>query len=170
MARRRAGPEGHRLQALQAHGALHPHPQDVTAPLFRDSAFFDPHDVVQVKYEMLRRVRAERASVSETAADFGFSRPAFYQARAAFAREGLPGLLPRKRGPKQPHKLTDAVVAVLATAVTEAGAPLRGPALVALLQARFGLVAHPRSIDRSVRRYHASARVRAGEAGPEKKR
>lgn len=166
MARRRAGPAGPRTQALQAHGALHPHPQDVTAPLFRDSAFFDPHDVVQVKYEMLRRVRTERASVTETAADFGFSRPAFYQARAAFTREGLPGLLPRKRGPKRPHKLTDAVLAVLATAVTEAGDTLRAPALVALLQARFGLVAHPRSVERSLHRYHAAQAVHGAQAAP----
>ena len=110
-----------RVQALKARGALHSHPQDVTEPLFRDSAFFDPHDVVQVKYEMLRRVRTETTSVSDAAADFGFSRPAFYHARAAFTREGLPGLLPRKRGPKQAHKLTDEVLAVLAAALTDDG-------------------------------------------------
>jgi transposase len=157
----------HRARALATHGALHPHPQDVTAALFQDSAFFDPRDVVQVKYEMLRRVRTERASVTETAADFGFSRPAFYQARAAFTREGLPGLLPRKRGPKRPHKLTDEVLAVLATAGADTGGPLRATALAALLTARFGIVAHPRSIERSLRRYHAA---RADRAGQEKKR
>src|SRR5678816_538818 len=43
-----------RQQALSAQGATHPHPQAVTDPLFRDSAFFDPNDLVQVKYEMLR--------------------------------------------------------------------------------------------------------------------
>ena len=143
----------HRVQALKARGALHSHPQDVTEALFRDSAFFDPHDVVQVKYEMLRRVRTETASVSEAAADFGFSRPAFYQARAAFTREGLPGLLPRKRGPKQPHKLTDDVLAVLATARTDDGRVPRATELAALVKRQFGIVAHPRSIERSVRRY-----------------
>ena len=53
--------------------------------------------------------------VSDAAADFGFSRPSFYAARAAFQRAGLPGLLPQKRGPRQPHKLTDDVLAFLAT-------------------------------------------------------
>jgi transposase len=144
-----------RVQALKARGALHSHPQDVTELLFRDSAFFDPHDVVQVKYEMLRRVRTETTSVSDAAADFGFSRPAFYQARAAFTREGLPGLLPRKRGPKQPHKLTDDVLAVLATALTDDGRPPRATELAALAKRQFGIVAHPRSIERSVRRYRA---------------
>jgi len=151
----------HRVQALQARGALHSHPQDVVEPLFRDSAFFDPHDAVQVKYEMLRRVRTEPTSVSDAAADFGFSRPAFYQARAAFTRDGLPGLLPRKRGPKQPHKLTAEVLAVLAAARTDDGRVPRPTALAALLKRRFGIVAHPRSIERRVRQYRA---------GQEKKR
>lgn len=146
----------HRQHALKARGALHSHPQDVTEPLFRDSAFFDPHDVVQVKYEMLRRVRAETSSVSDAAADFGFSRPAYYQAHAAFTREGLPGLLPRKRGPKQPHKLTDAVLAVLTATRTDDRRVLPATALAAVLKARFGIVAHPRSIERSVRRYRAA--------------
>lgn len=144
-----------RVQALQARGALHAHPQDVNAPLFHDSAFFDPHDVVQVKYEMLRRVRTEPTSVSEAAADFGFSRPAFYHARAAFTREGLPGLLPRKRGPKQPHKLTDEVLAVLVAARTADGQVPRATELAAVVRRQFGIVAHPRTIERSVRRYRA---------------
>ena len=39
---------------------LHPHPETVTAALFQDSAFFDPDDLIQVKYEMLRRSRPNR--------------------------------------------------------------------------------------------------------------
>lgn len=153
MASRPSRSPGPRVQALQARGAVHPHPQDVSDPLFQGSAFFDPHDAVQVKYEMLRRVRVEARSVSEAAGDFGFSRPAFYQARTSFTREGLPGLLPRKRGPKRPHKLTDEVLAVLSHAVTAEGALPRATALAALLAARFGITAHPRSIERSLTRY-----------------
>ena len=37
-----------RQQALNAQGAAHPHPEAVTDPLFRDSTFFDPNDLVQV--------------------------------------------------------------------------------------------------------------------------
>jgi hypothetical protein len=33
-------------EALHAQGALHPRPQDVTDPLFRESTFFDAHDIV----------------------------------------------------------------------------------------------------------------------------
>jgi transposase len=142
-----------RQQALKARGGLHPHPEQVTDPLFHTSAFFDPHDGVQVKYEMLRRVRLERRSVSETAQAFGFSRPAFYQAQRAFSSDGLPGLLPRKRGPKRPHKLTDEILAALAAMTTADGTVLRAGDLAARLAQDFGITAHPRSIERSLTRY-----------------
>jgi transposase len=140
-------------ETLKAQGALHPRPQDVTDPLFRESPFFDAQDLVQVKYEMLRRVRLEERSVSEAAADFGFSRPSFYTARTAFQRAGLPGLLPQKRGPRHAHKLTDDVLASLATVRDDDGAVPRTTALAAILQDRFGIRAHPRSIERSLARY-----------------
>ena len=103
-----------RRQALSAQGATHPRPEAVTDPLFRDSAFFDPNDLVQVKYEMLRSVQQEGRPVVEAAQAFGLSRPVFYVTQELFQREGLPGLLPRKRGPKRPHKLSDEAMAVLA--------------------------------------------------------
>jgi hypothetical protein len=153
MPKRRGASPSRKLEALKAEGALHPRPQDVTDPLFRESPFFDARDLVQVKYEMLRRVRLEERSVSEAAADFGFSRPSFYTARAAFQRAGLPGLLPQKRGPRQAHKLTDDVLATLATVRNEDGTVPRTTALATILRDRFGITAHPRSIERSLVRY-----------------
>ncbi len=142
-----------RRQALSAQGATHPHPQAVTDPLFRDSAFFDPNDLVQVKYEMLRSVEKEGRAVVEAAEAFGLSRPVFYVTQELFNREGLPGLLPHKRGPKRPHKLNDEALAVLAQAVQEAGRMLKGEELAALLAQRCGVEAHPRSILRRLLPY-----------------
>jgi transposase len=135
-----------RQQALLGQGAAHPHPQAVTDPLFRDSAFFDPNDLVQVKYEMLRSVEKDGRAVVEAAQAFGLSRPVYYVTRELFAREGLPGLLPRKRGPKRPHKLTDEALAVLAQAVHEAERMPSAAQLTALLAERCDIRAHPRSI------------------------
>lgn len=135
-----------RQRVLGAQGAVHPHPQAVTDSLFRDSAFFDPNDLVQVKYEMLRSVQKEGRAVVEAAEAFGLSRPVFYVSQESFTREGLPGLLPRKRGPKRPHKLTDEALAVLAQAIQEAGQMLKGEELAALLAQRCGVQVHPRSI------------------------
>ena len=142
-----------RQQALQAQGAAHPHPQAVADPLCRDSAFFDPSDLVQVKYEMLRSVERDGRAVVEAAEAFGLSRPVYYVARELFNREGLPGLLPRKRGPKHPHKLTDEALAVLAQAVRAAERIPSGTELAALLAERCGIAAHPRSILRRLLPY-----------------
>src|SRR6516162_9160309 len=55
-------------EALRRQGCLHPRPEQVGDPLFQQSEFFDAHDLVQVKYEMLRRVQIEQQSVSQTGA------------------------------------------------------------------------------------------------------
>jgi transposase len=146
-----------RLKALQQQGTLNPRPQDVRDALFHQHDFFDPHDLVQVKYEMLRRVQAEGESVTDTSADFGFSRPSFYQALSAFERDGLAGLVPRKRGPKQAHKLTEEVLAFIGEA-RQKEASVRLPALVKLIQERFGMSVHPRSIERSLLRHQKKRR------------
>lgn len=137
-----------RQQALIASGTAHPHPRAVSDPLFRDSAFFDPNDLVQVKYEMLRSVQMGALPVVQAALAFGLSRPVFYVTRAQFNREGLQGLLPRKRGPKQAHKLNDESLAVLAKAIHEKQNMPSGAELALLLAQRCGIQAHPRSIIR----------------------
>jgi hypothetical protein len=42
---------------------------------FQDSDFFDPNDLVQVKYEMLRQGQLDKRAVPPKAKEFGFSRP-----------------------------------------------------------------------------------------------
>src|ERR1700685_3573316 len=99
-----------KIRALQQQGTLNPHPKAVRDPLFLQDDFFDPRDLVQVKYEMLRRVRTEAHSVTEAVQSFGVSRPTFYKVQSDFDRAGLVGLLPSKRGPHGAHKITDEVV------------------------------------------------------------
>ena len=142
-----------RQKALSEQGAVHPHPEAVIDPLFRDSAFFDPNDLVQVKYEMLRSVQKEGRAVVETAQAFGVSRPVFYVTQALFEREGLPGLLPRKRGPKGPHKLDEETVVFLLDVIKEAGRALKAEELATILRQRRGVEVHPRSILRRLRPY-----------------
>jgi transposase len=115
------------------------------------SPFFDPEDLVQVKYEMLRRVREEGARVSAASAAFGFSRPSFYAAQAAFQEAGLPGLVPQRPGPRRAHKLSAAVLALLEQALAAEPA-LSSAALAGLLEERLALRVHPRSIERALAR------------------
>jgi hypothetical protein len=67
--------------------------------------------------------------------------------------EGLAGLLPHKRGPKQPHKLNDEILAMLASAVHEQERMLSGEELALLLAQQCGIRAHPRSIIRRLLPY-----------------
>jgi transposase len=138
-------------RALQQEGSLHPHPEQVTDELFLTHEFFDPRDLVQVKYEMLRRVQSEGQAVSQSAARFGFSRPSFYQAQAAFQQGGLPALMPQKRGPKKAHKLTVEVLALVRQAQQE-DPSLRPAALALLVKNKYGITVHPRSIERALTR------------------
>ncbi|MHB1867130.1 MAG: helix-turn-helix domain-containing protein, partial [Thermoplasmata archaeon] len=85
---------GRKEEQLRADGALHPHPERVQDALFRSDPFFDARDLIQVRYEMVRRVRVEKRSVQSTAQSFGVTRPTFYEAQARLTDRGLPGLLP----------------------------------------------------------------------------
>jgi hypothetical protein len=92
--------------ALKQTGTLNPRPDAIVDPLFRENPFFDPKDLLQVRYEMLRRHSVERVSIVDVATTFGVSRPTVYQAQAAFQHGGLSALLPKARGPKEGHKLS----------------------------------------------------------------
>ena len=137
-------------EALKKHGALNPQAEEVQDPLFHEDPFFDPRDLVQVKYEMLRQVRLDGKAVTDSASSFGFSRPSFYEARSAFEEGGLSGLLPKKRGPHGRHKLTEEVLEFL-KGERERDQAISGNALADLLRERYGLKVHPRSIDRALK-------------------
>ncbi len=140
-----------KTRALREQSTLNPHPERVKDELFVSSEFFDPRDLLQVKYEMLRRVEKDGTSVANAAAGFGFSRPAFYQAQAALRRGGLTALLPQKRGPRFAHKLSDEIMRFITTA--KAGdSSMSAASLARLIEERFGLEIHRRSIERALNR------------------
>jgi transposase len=140
-----------KLDALRQRGALHARADEVTDPSFLESDFFDPRDLVQVKYEMLRRVRVDGHPVARAARAFGFSRPSFYEAQTALARAGLCGLVPAKRGPRRAHKLSADVLAFLRGELAE-DSGLTPAELARRLLDRFQLVVHPRSVERALAR------------------
>jgi transposase len=154
----RKGPDP-KEEALRAARALNPRPDAVTAGEFAASEFFDARDLVQVKYEMLRRARQDGSTVSDAAAAFGFSRPSFYEAKAAYEAAGIPGLLPKRPGPRRAHKLSEAVVERLAEAAA-ADASLSSADLADLAQREFDLRVHRRSVERAL------ARRPKGQRGP----
>jgi transposase len=138
-----------KCDALRRKGALNRKPETVSDARFAEDEFFDARDLVQVKYEMLRRVRAEDWSVTEAATAFGMSRFSFYEAKGALERDGLPGLVPKKPGPRGRHKMTAEVVAFVRSELAN-DASLSIGDLPALVKERFGLVVHRRTIERAL--------------------
>ncbi len=137
--------------ALAETRCLNLHPEQVTDPGFLAGEFFDARDMVQVKYEMVRKVKAEGAPVTEAAAAFGYSRPSYYQAATALERSGLEGLVPARPGPRGPHKLTDQIL-TWAEQQLAAGPGLRPAQLVPLIEEAFGVRVHPRSVEKALAR------------------
>ncbi len=138
-----------KVAALVAEGALNPQPSKVTDPKFQQVDFFDPRDIVQVKYEMLRRVLVEAASVTEATGEYGVSRPTYYKAKDDFDKAGVAGLVPRKRGPRGPHKLQGKILDFVEQQHVS-GKPIRARELAATVQARFSVEVHPRTIERAL--------------------
>jgi transposase len=136
-------------QALRQSGTLNSRAQDVRDRFFLEEDFFDAHDLAQVKYEMLRRVRREGSQVSQAASSFGFSRPSFYKAQEDFTREGLAGLIGKKRGPKGRHKLSAEIMDFVEQSRTQ-DPSLRVAALLELIQKRFGTRVHRRTLERAL--------------------
>jgi transposase len=138
-------------KALRASGALHPHPQAVHDEAFLHGEFFDPNDIVQVKYEMLRRHRMDLTPVAEVARAFGTSRQAFYTAGVLFDSQGIPGLIPKRRGPRGAHKCTDEILNFAEQWKAEHLAE-RTQSVAEAIEQHFGVTINPRSIDRALTR------------------
>ncbi len=117
--------------------------------MFLASPFCDARDVVQVEYEMVRRVRGEKVPVAQGARAFGHRRQAVYEIAAALDAGGPGTVVSGKPGPKGPTKLTDEVMgSVDAWRSTEPA--IAAWQLAARLRDEVGLVVHPRSIERAL--------------------
>ena len=144
-------PDAGKIQALRSSGTLNSHPENVRDPRFADSDFFDPHDLAQVKYEALRAVQTDGQSIAQAAADAGLSRPTIYQAQESFQAHGLEGLLPRKRGPKSPHKLKPQIRQYLAQSLATQP-ELKAAELVRKIRRRFRVQVHPRTVEKALQK------------------
>jgi len=137
-----------RRDALKLHGLLHPHPEAVTAEVFRDGGlFFLAADKVQVKYEMLRAHLVDGVSATEAAGLHGYSRGGFYLVLASFSEEGMTGLLDERRGRRGPLRVTDEIVQFLRSAPRETS----GAQLALEVEQRFGVSLHRRTVERARR-------------------
>lgn len=138
-----------KYDSLRRHASLNPHPAQVSDALFRTHPFFDPYDLVQVKYEMLRRVILDGKPVGITAAAFGFSRVTWAQLHKRFEAQGLAGLLPQPKGPRRASKVSEDVLAFVQQTLRSEPA-LRMEELPERIAWQFGVSVHVRSLQRAL--------------------
>jgi len=143
-------PEENKRRALEATGTFNRRFAAVRHELFQGGTFFDPKDLLQVKYETLRAVDKDGYSIARAASEFGLSRPTIYQAQGQLKSEGLQGLLPRKRGPRGAHKVTAEVLRFLQESA--AAKPRPGARQLSLrVRERFKIEVHPRTIEKALK-------------------
>ena len=138
-----------KLRSLARDGLLNPHSEAVKDSLFTQHPFFDPRDLLQTRYEMLRRHLKEGVPVASAAAAFGVSRQTFYQALAAFNSASLNGLLPKRRGPQHAHKLTPEVIDAIRQ-LKAAQPTLTTSTCLQFIKDHYGLTVHRRSLERAL--------------------
>ena len=149
MAAEKTNPD--KARELKDAGSFNRKYPQVLDELFHDDPFFDPQALPQVKYEMLRRVKKDHWPVTKAAATYGFSRFAYYDAQANFKARGLLGLLPRKKGPRRAHKLSDEILTFISDRLDQRH---HGPdELGSLVRQHFAVDVHPRSIGRALARW-----------------
>ena len=138
-------------QYLKKRGVLNPHPERVQDELFLSNEFFDPNDLLQVRYEMIRRHRVDKVTVKETTQRFGVSRVTFYQVAGTYDRKGLIGLVPKKPGPKNPHKCTEEIIDYIKQRRSQKS-DVTWKDLIHYVHEKFGVTLHRRTIERGLAR------------------
>jgi len=138
-------------QILQQNGTLNKNPDKVADNNFKNIAFFDPNDIVQVKYEMLRSTQKDGVGILKASKVYGFSRISFYKIHKAFNKHGLSGLLPKKRGPRRSHKLSEEVMKFVSELIHQKP-DIRSTGIKEEIKDRFNLTVHRRSIERAIKR------------------
>jgi transposase len=132
---------------LAQRGVLHPHPEQIQDALFHGGIFFDTRDLIQVRYEMVRRHRIDGQSVPQVARSFGVSRQSLYLLIRTFRDRGLLGLFPHKRGPKTAHKCTDEVLAFVRVRQSLSSPPTLDEIVIEVWE-HLGIRIHRRTLER----------------------
>ncbi len=82
-----------KIEFLKKEGIINTKPDRIIHSLFQNNDFFDPLDLMQVRYEMLRAARIENMTVSEACKQFGYSREYFYSLNRDFISRGFAGIM-----------------------------------------------------------------------------
>lgn len=136
---------------LREAGTLNRTPEKVSDPAFASGDFFDSRDLLQVRYEMVRLVRVGSATLAQAAERFGVSRPTCFRMVKAFDEGGLQELVPARRGPRGPHKISPEMLRFVEDYRARHGR-VGARRLVPVIEAEFGVRVHPRGLEKAIER------------------
>lgn len=136
-----------KVNALIENGSFNKNAASISNPLFKGNPYFDPQDLVQVKYEMLRSVKNNELTVSDASKQFGFSRTAYYKIEKRFNEAGVDGLCLQKTGPKLPAKVTPDIIEFVSE-LKEKWPGITNDKIVKEIKEQKGISIHKRSLQR----------------------
>jgi transposase len=116
----------------------------------QESAFFDPCDNLQVRYEMIRSHIVEGDSVSKLCKRFGVTRQTFYTLQEKLNNEGSAGLIQKKTGPHGPTKVHKTVLDFINEQIGN-NEHLSAECLRNEITMKFGISLHKRTVEKIVR-------------------
>ena len=134
---------------MEEHGVLNTQPENVRDELFLENNFFDPQDLLQVRYEMIRSHRTDKLTATEASQRFGISRVTFYKISGMYDRKGLRGLIPGKSGPKNPHKCTEEIIEFVKQLRSQEP-DMTWEDIIRKVSKTFGVTLHRRTIERGL--------------------
>jgi len=73
---------------------------------FSEGGFYDPMDIVQVRYEMIKDADDSEKTIGQISSEYGYSRASYYHIKDNFDKGGIAALIPERTGPKEARKLT----------------------------------------------------------------
>lgn len=141
-----------KIERLKSTNNFNRHPEKVRHDLFQESSFFDPHDKVQVKYEMLRTHFLDDMSITAISDLFGFSRETFYTILHKFEEHGAQALINEKRGRKTRYKITPEISGYIITLKAKDPA-LSSATIVRKVRKRFDETISKKSVRRELKKF-----------------
>ena len=134
---------------LEKERLINPKPERVSCPLFETLDFFDPFDLPQVRYEMIRSARVEKTPVAQACKLFGFSREYFYKLERAFMARGYIAMLGSTMGRRPIIALNQEIINFIAHRKIEAP-ELSGEKLRQEIQGLYKVDCSRRTVERIV--------------------
>jgi len=132
---------------LMKNGTYNKNHSKVKKEKFQEGGFYDPMDIVQVRYEMIKEAGDGGKAIEQVTGEYGYSRASYYHIKGDFDNGGMIALVPEKTGPRSPSKLTGDLQEYIANYVE--GNPRASSSQIAMaIEQDKGVTVNKRTVER----------------------